>query len=197
MDEFEMDYPPDTSIILVAVLPKPRDLEIARMLGWYRIPLKYAPKIIDVDYLAFYQPASFGKEHRWKVEYFGEVKGNELTTRQELFRDEPNHPRAKEEYYKIQLGALNQLRNPIEVSQWKRLTFLYTFGESFIKARTIDDLILKSEKRNLLWRTLKEKIDKNKGYHPEIFNEMDVDADILKLLGGLERLSETKGNYLD
>jgi hypothetical protein len=44
-----------TSLILVAVLNNPRDLEIARLLGWYRIPLRSAPKVIAVDYLAFYQ----------------------------------------------------------------------------------------------------------------------------------------------
>ena len=48
-----------TSLILVAVLPTPRDLEIARVLGWYRIPFRTAPKVVAVDYLAFYQPGSF------------------------------------------------------------------------------------------------------------------------------------------
>ncbi len=32
-----------TELILVCVLPRPRDLEIARLLGWYRIPLRTAP----------------------------------------------------------------------------------------------------------------------------------------------------------
>ena len=47
------------ALVLVAFIPTPRDLEIARVLGWYRIPLRSAPKVIAVDYLAFYQPASF------------------------------------------------------------------------------------------------------------------------------------------
>jgi hypothetical protein len=47
-----------TDLILVCVLPTPRDLEIARLLGWYRIPLRTAPKVVAVDYLAFYQPAA-------------------------------------------------------------------------------------------------------------------------------------------
>ena len=105
---------PDTnSLILVAYLPAPRDMEIARLLGWYRIPLRTAPKVINVDYLAFYQAGAFGEEHRWRIETCAEVRGNELTTRAELLRDEPDHPRAREEYYKIQLGPLQMLPQPI------------------------------------------------------------------------------------
>lgn len=90
-----------SSLILVAVMPSARDLEIARVLGWYRIPLRSAPKVVDVDYLAFYQTAAFGADHRWKIEWLAPVRGHELVTRAQLFRDEPDHPRAKEEYYKI------------------------------------------------------------------------------------------------
>ena len=53
--------PPEDSLILTAIIPTPRDLEIARVLGWYRIPFKFAPKIVYVDYLAFYQPGIFGE----------------------------------------------------------------------------------------------------------------------------------------
>ena len=42
-----------TDLVLVAVLNNKRDLEIARVLGWYRIPLKTAPKTVGVDWLAF------------------------------------------------------------------------------------------------------------------------------------------------
>ncbi len=106
---------PSTALVLVAILPSPQDLEIARLLGWYRIPLRKAPKVIDVDYLAFYQTAAFGEEHRWQIEYAAEVRGHELTTRNELFRDEPDHPRANEEYYKIQIGPLTRLPAPIRL----------------------------------------------------------------------------------
>ncbi len=42
---------PETALILVAILPNQRDFDIARLFGWYRIPLKSAPKVISVDYL--------------------------------------------------------------------------------------------------------------------------------------------------
>jgi len=51
-----------TSLVLVAVIKNPRDMEIARLLGWYRIPLRTTPKVIAVDYLAFYQTGAFGDE---------------------------------------------------------------------------------------------------------------------------------------
>src|SRR5512133_3715861 len=101
-----------TSLVLVCLLPTPRDMEIARLLGWYRIPLRSAPKVVSVDYLAFYQPASFGVRGG-RVEYTAELRGHEITTRGELLKDESDHPHAKEEYFKIQLGGLEKLKEPI------------------------------------------------------------------------------------
>ena len=109
------------SLILVCLLPAPRDLEIARLLGWYRIPFRTAPKVVAVDYLAFYQPGSFG-EGSGRIEFTAEVRGHELTTRAELLRDEPEHPRAGEEYYKLQVGPLERLAHPIIAEKWRRLT---------------------------------------------------------------------------
>jgi len=63
----------DTDLILVCLLRSPRDLEIARLLGWYRIPLRSAPKVVAVDRLAFYQPASFG-ELGGRIEYTAPVR---------------------------------------------------------------------------------------------------------------------------
>ncbi|MCX8063442.1 MAG: hypothetical protein N3D16_12750, partial [Anaerolineales bacterium] len=130
-----------SALILVAIVKSVRDLEIARILGWYRIPLRSAPKIIAVDYLAFYQSATFG-EAKWRIDYLAEIRGVELTTRKELLRDEPDHPFATCEYYKIQLGALIPLEKPLPAGRWKRITFFYTTGEYLLRARTIDDLIL-------------------------------------------------------
>lgn len=61
------DLPGTSDLVLVCLLPEPRDLEIARVLGWYRIPLRSSPKIVAPDYLAFYQPSSFGGEHKWRM----------------------------------------------------------------------------------------------------------------------------------
>ena len=47
-----------TDVILVCILPDPGDLEIARLLGWYRVLLRSAPKVVAVDYLVFYKDRS-------------------------------------------------------------------------------------------------------------------------------------------
>lgn len=170
------------SLVLVCLLPKPHDLEIARLLGWYRIPLRTAPKVVSVDYLAFYQPSSFGDSGN-RIEFIAEVRGNELTTRAELLRDELDHPRARHEYYKIQLGSLERLENPILAGSWKRLTFLYTIGEYLLQARSINDLVVRSGERKLLWKTMRERSNNDTKYSHEE-GEFQLDDAILALLLG-------------
>jgi len=160
MSEFSL-APSD--LVLVAYMPSPRDLEIARLLGWYRIPMRTAPKVVAVDYLAFYQPASFG-DRKWRIEILAPVRGHELVTRAELLRDETDHPSANEEYFKIQLGPLIQLPQPIQAARWKRVTFLYTTGEYLLHAQTINDLVVKSEERKTLWRALRERASQEQAY---------------------------------
>jgi hypothetical protein len=166
---------PDTSLILVCVTPGQRDLDIARLLGWYRIPLKSAPKVIDVDYLAFYQTNAFGEEHRWKIESICPVRGHELVTRADLFHDEADQKRAREEYFKISLGPMQSLVEPISAGNWKRITFLYTIGELFNQAATINQLVVRSESRQLLWQTLRDRLTRGSesdSTEPEI-NDID------------------------
>ncbi len=176
----------ENALILVAVLPSMRDYEIARLLGWYRIPLRMAPKIVDVDMLAFYQPGTFGTDHRWQIEHVAEVRGVELTTRAELLRDEADHPRAREEYYKLAIGPLQQLPEPLPAEKWKRITFFYTLGDHFNRAATIKDLVVKNEDRAILWNTLRERQNKPGIYHtgPELSIDMDP-AMLAMLVGGM------------
>jgi hypothetical protein len=171
-----------TDLVLVCVLPKPRDLEIVRLLGWYRIPLRSAPKVIAVDQLAFYQAGSFG-EAGGRIEFFAKVRGHELTTRKELLLEELDHPRANEEYYKIQLAGLEKLTQPIIADKWKRLTFLYTTGEYLLKAKTFNDLVVNNDERAVLWRSLRERAESGQQYYTEL-PELDIPPEILvKLLG--------------
>lgn len=176
---------PSDALLLVGFLPSVRDLEIARMLGWYRIPLKSAPKIIEVDYIAFYQGASYGEQHRWQIEYVTEYRGHELTTRGELLRDEVNHPRAKEEYYKVQLGPLLHLDRPIMAGAWKRITFLYTTGELFNSAALINDLVVRSENREILWKNLRERSQQSSIYRTSGPLNPVIDPALLDLILGL------------
>lgn len=178
-----------TSLVLVALLPTPRDLEIARLLGWYRIPLRSAPKVVAVDYLAFYQPASFSARGG-QIEFIAQVKGHELTTRGELLKDEANHPRAREEYYKIQIGALEKLREPIKTDKWKRLTFLYSTGEYLLNAKILNDLVVQSEERELLWKSLRERAENEQLYKTDL-PSVDIPPEVLMALLGIRDLQGT------
>jgi hypothetical protein len=188
---------PPHALILTAIVPSPRDLEIARILGWYRIPLRFAPKIVHVDYLAFYQPGSFGGKHGHCIEMVAEVNGVELTTRKELVREEPHHPRADEEYYKIQIGPLIELARPIRADKWKRITFLYTTGAYLSKAEKIVDLVIHSDERKFLWRNLKEKAAEFQSKIGLQEENPDLNEDVFIFLGDLKLIRENPDFYQD
>lgn len=174
--------PSPDSLILVAVMNNRRDFEIARLLGWYRIPLRSAPKVIAVDYLAFYQTSAFG-EHQGRIEYLAPVKGYELTTRAELLRDEVDHPNADMEYYRIQLGPLTKLPKPILAGRWRRITFFYSTGKYLSAAETINDLVIAAEDRPVLWRDLRERQKDSEHYRSDEGDELPAEllAEMLEM----------------
>jgi len=183
-------YPADTDLVLVAIVPNPKDLELARLLGWYRIPLKSAPKVIAVDYLAFYQTAAFDEQNRWQIKYISPVNGHELTTRSQLFRDQLDHPRANEEYFKIQIGDLILLDKPILADRWRRITFFYTNGFLLKKASSVRDLVVEGEEREILWKSLKERAEKIGEYNQSEENFETFEIDFLKILLEWDKIKE-------
>ena len=111
----------------------------------------------------------------------------ELTTRAELFRDEPDHPRAHEEYFKIQLRGIETLPHPIIADEWKRFTFFYTTGSRILTAGSIRGLAMNARERGDVWRILREreeeygKVPGNSGADlPD-----DLPKELLFLLGNL------------
>jgi hypothetical protein len=155
-----MSYPEDR--VLVAYMPHPRDFTIAREAHWYRIPQKHAPKGLYAEYMAFYFGRRFG-EQKWAIHTYARRKGHELTTRVALFPDEPDHPRADDFYYRVQLGPIQQLERPIVSLRWRRVTFIHTTWDRFCDAAEINDLFVDGgEYVDRLYATLKEK-----GLHPE------------------------------
>ena len=125
----------------VALVNKPRDMEIVRTERWYRIPAKRAPgQIALVRYIAFYLTKAFG-DCKWMIREYAPVQGHELAHRRDLFPDESDHPRADEAYYKLQLGSLILLPRPIVSRRGRRLLFVWTTGARFSHAVEIDDLL--------------------------------------------------------
>ncbi len=131
-------YPEDR--VLVGVMPHPRDLEIAREQHWYRVPARHAPQGIHAEYVAFYFTKSFGPDLRWAIHFYARRTGHELARRVDLLPDDPGHPRAHERYYKLQLGPLKQKVPPIVSMRWRRITFIQTTWDRFVKAREVNDL---------------------------------------------------------
>ncbi len=141
--------------VLVALINRPRDLEIARTEHWYRIPAKHAPgHLIAAQYVAFYRTRVFGEE-RWSIREYARVRGHELVRRCDLFPDEPDHPRADEVYYKLQLGALIPLQRPIVSRTSRRLLFVWTTGGRFSRAVEVADLLGNHAADDSLWDALK------------------------------------------
>lgn len=132
-------YPEDR--VLVAYVPQPSDFEIARQFGWYRIPQKHAPKGLHAEYIAFYFGRRFGEE-KWAIYYYARRTGHELALRRDLLPDEPDHPRADALYYKVQLGPLVRLTQPIISLRWRRITFIHTTWDRFQDATEINDLYI-------------------------------------------------------
>lgn len=147
--------------VLVGVMNRKRDFNLARDEGWYRIPVRHAPACTtDAAVLALYFTTAF-KEERWAIHWYAEVRGHELVLRRDLFPDEPDHPRAGERYYKLQLGPLIRRDPPVPSLRWRRVTFIESTWDRFTAAEEINDLYASGA--DGLYVTLKES-----GFFPEI-----------------------------
>lgn len=142
-------------VVLVALINSPRDLELAAHEHWYRIPAKHAPKFFDgAQYLAFYLPRSFG-ERKWSIDTYATVRGHELARRVDLIPEEPEHARANDVYYKLQLGEIERREPPIVSRRARRVLFLWTNWEKFSTAREWNDLYLRTPAHEKLYDALR------------------------------------------
>ena len=169
-------YPEDR--VLVAYLPDPADFEIVRQEGWYRIPEKHAPKGLHAEYYAFYFGRKFG-ENKWAIHYYARQLGFELKTRRDLLPEQTNHPRAAERYYKVSLGPLQKVKEPIISLRWRRITFMHTTWDRCQDAREINDLFVEGgEYVDRIYATLKDR-----GFQPELnFKMREPDPEYKNIL---------------
>jgi len=132
---------PEDASVLVAIVPSVADWETIRRQGWYRIPVERAPQRMAYDYLAFYHPRAFG-EWRWSIRGYAPIERYELCTRVEMLPDEPDHPRANRLYYRLSLGPLQMLPEPIPSRALRRISFIPTTLERLLRAEDVADLWL-------------------------------------------------------
>ncbi len=153
-----MFYPSDR--VLVGIMTSRRDFAIARDEGWYRIPKRHAPEsTTEAVVLAFYFTKAFDDE-KWAIHYYAPVEGHELVRRRDLLPHQPDHPRADDPYYKLQLGRLMKRDEPIPSLRWRRITFIESTWDRFVAADEINDLYATGA--DGLYVTLKEE-----NLHPE------------------------------
>jgi hypothetical protein len=115
-----------------------------------------APQRVAADYLAFYQTAAFAAEERWSVRWLAPVYGYRLATRRELLPEEPDHPRAAERYYRVEIGRLMPLPHPVPSKRLRRITFIATTLARLYEAEEINDLWVKGHGQERLWAALKQ-----------------------------------------
>jgi hypothetical protein len=145
----------ESGSVLVAVMNNLRDWEIARQQGWYRIPVKRAPRRVGADYLAFYLTGAFPEGQRFKVSHYAPIRAYRLATRVELLPDEADHPRAQDSYFKVEIGPLQQLARPVCSRKLRRITFISTTLDLLLNADEINDLWDKTKRQDELWAMLK------------------------------------------
>ena len=133
---------------MVAVVNNKTDLARAKEEQWYRIPVKRAPRQIAAEYLALYQTGKFGANGK-RINYFAPILRYHLVTRAELLPDQPDHPRAADQYFRLELGK-SQTLEPIPNKT------PYTTLERLFHAK-IRDLWLRDAARQKLYAAIRER----------------------------------------
>ncbi|MGA2296892.1 MAG: DUF559 domain-containing protein [FCB group bacterium] len=154
--------PKNDKNVLIALIPNPRDLGIAFLQHWYRIPAstKIVPASVKnktLEIIAFYQPSEF-KEDAFKIQSYGEVKNIEIVPRKELFPKERKSPKEEKLYYKIVIKKLLELDKPILSLRHRRILFINSTIDKFKDAKEINDLFYESPLEVRFWDSFK--IDK-------------------------------------
>ena len=90
------------------------------------------------------------------LRYYAPIQGHELVARRDLIPSEPDHPRAGNWYYALQLGPLEHKLPPIVAHRWRRVTFIVTSGDRFTQAVEINDLFEQESPVGQLYVRLKE-----------------------------------------
>lgn len=139
--------------VLVGVIKDRRDLRALLNQKWYRIPVSHAPKR-RFKYLAFYQPAGFGRRGKG-ILYYARVLGSRIVQRKDLLLDEPAHPRASHYYLMFRPGKIKKLPRPIRNKPPRRVSFGFTTLNRLLKSENILQLYNVAPTEEILKNALK------------------------------------------
>ncbi len=129
--------------VLVGVVKRAKDFEIARRNHWYRIPEGQLPRGLNAEYIALFLSGRSFEDWGGSVAFFARITGLELARRRDLLPDETR--RADEVYYKLQFRDLVQKDPPIRNQPARPISFIRTTWDRFISAEFVSDLYLKSD----------------------------------------------------
>lgn len=146
------------SELLVAIINNKRDFHILCEHSWYRIPVdsvhKWLRRRWPPEWIAFYQTKVF-EEEAYSIRYYSEVAGIRQANRRDLFPTEPPNCKQCKIYYQLTLKPLQVLKKPIFSRRRRRIIFISSTMEKFIKASEINDLYDDSPLEEHLWCELK------------------------------------------
>lgn len=156
MHELVLDT--EANSVLVAYMPTPKDMVLARSQGWYRIPVSDRSPLLlrngKLTHIAFYQPSSFG-EDRYTIRWYSPVTSLTVRRRIEVIPDEPHHPNSNKNYYIVGCKDVQELPDPIRsLRPRRRLIFLPTTLKRLLTAKDINQLFNDSPLESLLWNEL-------------------------------------------
>ncbi|MFH1824819.1 MAG: DUF559 domain-containing protein [Candidatus Firestonebacteria bacterium] len=141
-----------SEIVLIAVLKNRKDLNVLLKEKWYRIPVFSLPKR-KADYIAFYQPATFGKSGS-SIRYYAEPISYKTLKRIKILPKEFDHPNANDEYYKLKFRKIFKLKSPVRNKSRMRISFGFTTFEKLKRARNITELFDVNPIEDMLGLTL-------------------------------------------
>lgn len=145
--------------VLVAILNNRLDFNLAYEQHWYRIPVSSKEKLLKQrwppQWLAFYQTKVFGQDAH-AINYFSQVIDIQTAYRHQLFPYQPQSEKSTRQYYKLILQPLQRLPQPIFSRRFRRIVFIPTTAEKFLKAVEINDLYDESPLEDKLWTALKQ-----------------------------------------
>ena len=139
--------------LLVGVLKSKSDLNILLASRWYRIPSEYFSKC-KFEYMAFYQPASFGKRGK-RIEYYARVLRKKKVKRIKLLPKESSHPRAHNDYVKLELAKIQKLPKPVRNIIPRRVSFGFTDLKTLLSAKNMLELFGVPATEQIIERHLK------------------------------------------
>jgi len=137
----------ENKTVLVGVLKNKNDLRILLKQHWYRIPVFYLSKEGAIlrplkkkfKYIAFYQPAGFGRRGK-RIEYYARLKRRKIVKRINLLPKERNHLRANDDYLKCEFSKIEKLPKPIKNIIPRRVSFGFTTLKTLFSSHDILEL---------------------------------------------------------